>query len=100
VIEGKYYDYKSDVFSFGVVMYEIFARILPYTNISSLLHVSTTHVGLDKIDTEEKVEALRNLGYEVRREEIVVWLFGLVWFGLVFFFFFFFFFFFLLRLQA
>jgi serine/threonine protein kinase len=40
VIEGRSYDERSDLYSLGIVIYEIFSRVLPFTNIPSLLHVT------------------------------------------------------------
>jgi hypothetical protein len=34
---GTIYDQSSDIYSFGVVIYEIFSRILPFTNMPELL---------------------------------------------------------------
>jgi serine/threonine protein kinase len=36
VIQGVNYDESSDIYSLGIVIYEIFARILPFTNIESI----------------------------------------------------------------
>lgn len=62
---GQYYDHTSDIYSFGVVIYEIFSRILPYTDIESLLSVSEFHVTPEQIDTQEKIDAYLNKGYQL-----------------------------------
>jgi serine/threonine protein kinase len=34
---GNSYCELSDIYSFGIVIYEIYSRILPFTNVSSIL---------------------------------------------------------------
>jgi hypothetical protein len=37
---GNQYCELSDIYSFGVVMYEIYSRILPFTNVTSILNTT------------------------------------------------------------
>lgn len=69
---GQYYDHTSDIYSFGVVIYEIFSRILPYTDVESLLSVSELQVSPEQIDSQEKIDNYLSKGYQLTQNGTLV----------------------------
>ena len=59
---GNYYNEASDIYSFGVVIYEIFSCTLPFTNISDILVNKVVDINVNDID---QIKEYENFGYEV-----------------------------------
>jgi serine/threonine protein kinase len=58
VISGRPYDESSDVYSFGIIVYEIFSRCMPFSNIESLLVQKEVQLTESQVDTPEKLQDL------------------------------------------
>lgn len=63
VIEGKKYSERSDIYSFGIVVYELLARTIPFSNIDEI--ITRSEMFLEDDIPEARLESLRYNGYEI-----------------------------------
>lgn len=60
------YNHKSDVYSYGIVVYEIFARILPYTDMTEYISVKEFALSAEDLANQAKIAMLLDTGYTVK----------------------------------
>lgn len=69
------YDERSDIYSFGVVVYEIMSRILPFTEFDEFLQKTEQPLTEEQLNNSELIRQLEGAGFEIRgtkavREEV------------------------------
>jgi serine/threonine protein kinase len=71
------YDERSDIYSFGVVAYEVMSRILPFTEFDEFLQKTEQPLTDDQLNNPDLLKQLEGAGFEIRgskavREEFLV----------------------------
>jgi serine/threonine protein kinase len=60
------YNYKSDIYSYGIVVYEIFARILPYTDMTEYISIKEFALSAEDMANQAKISLLIDTGYTIK----------------------------------
>jgi serine/threonine protein kinase len=60
------YDQQSDIYSYGIVVYEIFARILPYTDMTEYISVKEFQLSPEDLANTAKLNMLLETGYTIK----------------------------------
>lgn len=63
------YDEQSDIYSYGIVVYEIFARILPYTDMTQYITVNEFNLTEEDMNDHAKINFLLETGYTIKNNK-------------------------------
>jgi len=71
------YDERSDIYSFGVVVYEVMSRVLPFTEFDEFLQKTEQQLTEEQLNNIDLLKQLEGAGFEIRgtkavREEFLV----------------------------